>query len=81
MILKVSLNKDDQEEVFQITNYYVEGTGMALYLEADLDGKGEGGREIILNECQYRGDDYWEEITIQTDLGMELLKITNEERF
>lgn len=82
MILKALIDKDDgQEVVFQITTYYVEGAGPDLYLEADINsiGKGEGDREIILNKGQYREDDYWEAITILTDLGMELLKITNEE--
>jgi len=87
MILKIKLN-DEQEEAFEITNFYKEihefEDGAKLpYIEADIESgengaRGIGQRQIILEANNYLDEtDDWAEISIITDSGLELLKIKN----
>lgn len=84
MILKIVWSKiDEAEETMEISNYYTE----IGYLEASI-GKNKTAldREIIVNEGEVwlnvkadaeHGEDYWDEVVILTDGGIELWKTTN----
>ena len=84
MILKIIWSGQDKaEEVMEISNYYTEND----YLEAAI-GKDKTAldREIIVNEGEVwvnvnpgaeHGEDYWEEVVILTDGGVELWKTRN----
>ena len=84
MILKIVWSAVDKaEEVMEISNYYAEGN----YLEAAI-GKNMKAidREIIVNEGEVwlnvkagaeNGEDYWEEVVVLTDGGVELWKRKN----
>lgn len=84
MILKIIWSEVDKvEEVMEISNYYSEGN----YLEAAI-GKDSSSldREIIVNEGEVwlnviagaeHGEDYWEEVVVMTDGGVELWKAKN----
>lgn len=84
MILKIIWSEVDKaEEVMEISNYYTEND----YLEVAI-GKNKTSldREIIVNEGEVwinvkpdaeHGEDYWDEVVILTDAGIELFKTTN----
>lgn len=84
MILKIVWSEVDKaEEVMEISNYYCENT----YLEAAI-GKDKTSldREIIVNEGEVwlnvqpdaeHGEDYWDEVVVLTDGGVELWKAKN----
>ena len=84
MILKIVWSEADKaEEVMEISNYYTEND----YLEAAI-GKNMSAldREIIVNEGEVwlnvkpdaeHGEDYWDEVVVLTDGGIELWKRKN----
>ena len=84
MILKIVWSEiDKSEEVMEISKYYTEND----YLEVAI-GKNMCAldREIIVNEGEVwlnvksdaeHGEDYWEEVVVLTDGGVELWKTKN----
>ena len=78
MILKIITCKDDnQETCYQISTYYTE---CGNYLEADLEGNGPEGAEIVLQDGKCLEDSTWEEIAIYTDNMIEILKIKRDDK-